>query len=160
MTHTALVILFGVLLLPGLAMVFMPFMPAFWYLLAIAAIFAAIDGLVHLTSVNLGVLAGMVVLSLFVDWSAGLLGAKVGGAAWRSLLYGVVGALLGVLMFPPLGAFAGLFTGVLIGELWRRRETAGAFRAASGAFIGVVTGMAINAVLALTFIVLFVVFAS
>lgn len=159
MTHALLAILFGALLLPGLAMVFVPFLPAFWYLLAVAALFGAIDGFTHLTLQNLAVLAGLFVASLIVDWSAGLLGARLGGAAWRSLLLGALGAFLGLLLFPPFGAFAGLFFGVACGELCRRRETSEALRAAAGAAIGTASGMLLNAAIALTFIVLFFVFA-
>ena len=75
MPHFAIIAVFVFLLLPGLAMVFVPFLPAFWYLLAVAAIFGAIDGFVHLTIQNFAALAGIFGVSLLVDWSAGLLGA-------------------------------------------------------------------------------------
>ena len=98
MTHTVLVIMFGLLLLPGLLMALIPMLPAFWYLLAAAALFGVIDGFTHLTAANLAVLGGIVAASIVVDWSAGLLGAKFGGAAWKRLLYGAAGE-------PPLVRF-------------------------------------------------------
>ncbi len=159
MPYIALVILFGLLLLPAVGMVFVPFFPAFWYLIALAAIFGAIDRFVHLTILDFAVLAAIFGISILVDWGAGLLGAKLGGAAWKSLLYGAIGAIVGFLIAPPLGVLPGLFAGVLWGELQRRRNAPSALRAASGALIGTVTGMAINAVLALTFVALFVAFA-
>lgn len=159
MTQTILTVIFGLMLLPGLAMIFVPFLPAFWYLLAVAAIFGAIDGFVHLTLQNFAVLAAIFGASILVDWSAGLLGARLGGAAWKSVLFGALGASLGFLLLPPLGVLPGLFVGVLLGELHRRRSAPAALRAAGGALVGVVTGMAINAMLALLFIVSFVLFA-
>src|SRR3989338_2311168 len=125
MTHTVLVIMFGLLLLPGLLMALIPMLPAFWYLLAAAALFGVIDGFTHLTAANFAVLGGIVAASIVVDWSAGLLGAKFGGAVGKSLLYGAAGAVLGLVMFPPLGMFAGLFIGVFVGELVRGRRERG-----------------------------------
>lgn len=159
MTHTLLLVLFGIIMVPGLLMAFVPMLPAFWYMLACAAVFGIIDGFAHLTLANLGVLFGLFLLSIAVDWSAGLLGAKLGGAGWKSLLYGVLGGVVGLFVFPPLGIFAGLFVGVVLGELARRRSREEAIKAAAGALIGSLTGIVINSFLALTFIVLFLFFA-
>lgn len=140
-------------------MVFVPLFPAFWYLIAVALVFGIVDGFIHLTLSNFLILMGLFLTSIIVDWSAGLLGAKFGGAAWKSLFYGAIGGGVGFLMFPPLGAFAGLFIGVLVGELVRTREAEHALRAAGGALIGSLSGMAINATLVLIFVALFFVFA-
>ena len=102
MTHTILIVLFGLLLLPGLLMTLVPMLPAFWFLLAVASVFAYVDGFVHLTLGNLGVLTLIFLLSVVVDWSAGLLGAKFGGAGWKSLLYGAAGSIFGLFVLPPL----------------------------------------------------------
>ncbi len=160
MTHTVLVVVFGFLLLPGLLMALVPMLPAFWYLLAVAALFAVIDGFTHLTAANLAALGGIVAASIVVDWSAGLLGAKVGGAAWKSLLYGAAGAVTGLALLPPLGMFAGLFVGVFIGELIRRQSERAAARAAAGALLGSLTGIVTNAALAVLFIASFVALAA
>lgn len=159
MTHTLLVFLFGFLLLPGLFMAFIPMLPAFWYLLAGASVFAFVDGFAHLTIMNLLVLGGIFLLSLLVDSGAGLLGAKLGGAGWRSLLWGMLGSFLGFFILPPIGIFAGLFIGVLLGELLRNRNHDHALRAASGALIGAMTGVILNGMLAILFVTLFVLFA-
>ena len=157
--HSILVFMFGGLLLPGLLMAFIPMLPAFWYLFSVSVAFALLDGLRHLTLSNLAVLAGLLLLSVMVDWSAGLLGAKFGGAAWKSLIYGMVGSFVGFFFVPPIGVFAGLFVGVCLGELIRKRSSAEAIKAATGALIGSITGVAINVLLALIFIALFVLLA-
>ena len=159
MTHLVLVVIFGFLLLPGLVMAFIPMLPAFWYLLAVSAIFGIADGFTHLTLQNLGILAVVLLLSVVVDWSAGILGAKFGGAAWRSLLWGMTGGLIGFLLFPPIGVFPGLFTGVFAGEIARRKDGAAALRAATGALIGSLAGVAVNTTFAVAFIILFLAFA-
>ncbi len=156
MTHFTLVFLFTLLLLPGLFMACIPMLPAFWYLLAGASVFALIDGFSHLTLSNLGILASLFTLSILVDWSAGLLGAKMGGAGWKSLLWGTLGSLIGLFIVPPFGVFAGLFIGVLVSELWRKRDQQKALRAASGALIGSLVGVTINVALACIFVMSFV----
>lgn len=159
MTHIILTAIFSILLLPALAMAFVPLFPTFWYLFTIASVFGVLDGFIHLTGSNVGILAGILVVSIAVDWSAGLLGAKFGGAAWKSLAYGALGGFIGFLLFPPFGTFVGLFVGVLMSELWRRKQGNQAVRAATGALLGTVVGMIINAALALSFIILFILFA-
>ena len=159
MSHTTLVIIFSLLLLPGLLMAFIPLLPAFWFLFAVALAFSVLDGFTHMTAMNLAALAGIFLLSAIIDLSAGLLGAKLGGAGWRSLLLGLGGGILGFLLLPPLGAFVGLFIGVVLGELHRRRSGTKALQAATGAFLGSIGGAALNIVLAVVFIVLFVFFA-
>src|SRR3989344_7169835 len=117
MTHSTLVLLFGLLLIPGFAMVFVPMLPGFWFLLAVVVLFALIDGFTHVTAGNFALLGVIFALSIIVDWSPGLLGAKLGGAAWKSLLSGGLGGFVGLLILPPLGTFLGLFVGVFLGEL-------------------------------------------
>src|SRR3989344_5556500 len=159
MTHGILVFIFGLFLLPGLIMAFVPMLPAFWFLFAAASVFALLDGFVHITTANLAVLAGIFALSIVVDWSAGLLGAKFGGAGGKSILYGLAGSIVGVFVFPPVGIFAGLFFGVLLGELRRRRTEKEAVVAAAGALAGSIAGVAINVILATAFIALSILFA-
>ena len=159
MTHSLLVALFTLVLLPALGMVFIPLFPTFWYLIAAASFFGFIDGFIHLTLANLIALGGVFLASIVVDWSAGLLGAKFGGAGWKSIFAGAIGGAVGFVIAPPLGAFAGLFFGVLVGEVLRRRKSTEAVRAASGALLGSLAGIIVNALLALAFIALFLYFA-
>ena len=159
MNHIFWTVIFTILLIPGAVMALVPMFPTFWYLLGMAAIFGALDGFIHLSVSNFVVLAAIFVLSILVEWSAGMLGAKFGGAGWRSLFWGAGGAFVGVLLLPPFGAIPGLFLGVLGSELYRRNNAPAAFRAASGALIGTVAGIALNLLLAAAFVVLFVIFA-
>ena len=159
MSHIVSVILFSVLLIPGAFMALVPMFPTFWYLIGMAAVFGALDGFTHLTTGNFLVLAGIFLLSIVVEWSAGFLGAKFGGAGWKSILWGAGGALIGLLLLPPFGAIPGLFLGVLGGELYRKQDGVSAFRAAGGALLGTLSGIILNTVLAAAFVVLFIIFA-
>lgn len=159
MEYILLVILFGILMLPGLVLVFIPFLPSLSYMVVVALIFALIDKFNNVTLENLLILAGIWLVGVAIDYFAGLLGARFGGASMRSVFSGAVGSLIGLVIFPPFGMFIGLFLGVLISELHRHRTGMQAFTAARDGLIGSAVGMGINFILAIVMIVLFFVFA-
>lgn len=135
----------------GIAMTFVPMMPALFYMLSLSFIFALIDGFVHLTWWNLTILFGIFVISFLVDTFSGILGAKYFGASKKAFYAGIIGLALGLIIFPPLGGLAGLFSGVLIGELLQARKSPEALRSAVGTLFGSVVGMIINSGLAIIF---------
>lgn len=159
MPEVILIIVFGILLLPGILFAFIPVIPALPYMFLVVLGYGLFDKFEHLTPTNLLILGGLALFSLLVGYLAGLLGARAGGASKKSLLYGLVGAVIGTFWFPPLGTIIGLFVGVLIGELTQLKGHLQAFRAATFSLAGTLIGIAINLLLALSFIVLFVIFA-
>jgi uncharacterized protein len=158
MIHVTLGIIFSLLLVPGIFLVFIPAFPSLFYMLFVAFIYGAIDTFVHLTWQNLIVLSIIFVLSVAVDWIAGTLGARLGGATLRSMMWGVFGTIAGIFVFPPLGGIIGLFVGIFISEIMLHREAYRSVKAATGGLIGVFAGMFINSGLALVFLILFVFF--
>ena len=150
-------ILFSALLIPGIFLVFVPFIPAIPYMMLVALVFK-LTGTGLISYANIGVLLSLTILSVLVDWSAGLLGAKYGGAHASSLIFGLIGAIIGVFVFPPFGGIAGLFLGILVAEYRRKRDSTHAVNAASGALIGTLVGMLVNFCIALIFAILFIIF--
>jgi uncharacterized protein YqgC (DUF456 family) len=63
-------------------------------------------------------------------------GARAGGASGWAIVAGVLLAVVGLILFPPLGALAGLALGILLVEGWRRRNMRQAVRATVGAMAG------------------------
>jgi uncharacterized protein YqgC (DUF456 family) len=159
MPYSVLVIIFSILLLPGIVGVVMPALPSIPYMFVIALIFGFIDKFTHLTVVNIIVLALITLVSLLVDYFSGILGAKYGGAAKQSMVFGMVGFLIGIIMFPPFGGFAGLFLGVLIAELIYFNDHIKAIKAATGGLLGTLFGMIINLLLSISFLGLFILFS-
>lgn len=159
MPYFLLVIIFSLLLLPGLLGVFLPLLPSIPYMFVVTLIFGLIDKFQHLTVVNLIILGIIALFSLLVDYFSGALGAKYGGASKKTLFWGIIGLILGLIVFPPFGGIAGLFLGVLVAELIQYKDHLKALKAASGSLIGSLTGMILNFLLALFFFVLFLVFA-
>lgn len=150
---------FSLVLFATACLVFIPLFPALSLMFALALAFVAFDQFLHISATGLAILAGIWILSVGIDYLSGILGAKYGGASAKSILWGVVGMVLGSLFFIPFGSFAGLFLGVLIAEFVAHNDRYKAFKAASGGVIGSLVGVAINALLAVTFLILFIIFS-
>ncbi len=155
----AILILASVFIAVGIPLALIPMVPALAYMFVVALLFGLYDGFTALTLGNLGILAGFIVVSFIVDNLAGVLGAKYGGAHARSLLWGILGGLLGTFVLPLFGSLVGLFVSVLVAELYYRKTNSQAFMAASGALLGAAVGIAINVLLGIGFLVTFVVFS-
>lgn len=85
----------------------------------------------------LGALALTALLALAVDWLAGIVGAKVGGASYRtSLLATAVGITL-IVPLGPVGPILGIGGTVFVLEVKRGRSREESVRAAGYAVVGV-----------------------
>jgi uncharacterized protein len=157
--HTTILVIASLLVAAGIPLAIVPMLPALSYMFVVALLFGLYDGFVALTAENLIVLASFVVVSVIVDNSAGLLGAKYGGAHGKSLLWGLLGAIVGTFAFPIFGSLVGLFVAVLLAEVYYKRTNRQAVRAASGALLGAAAGIAVNIVLGIVFLATFLVFA-
>jgi uncharacterized protein YqgC (DUF456 family) len=88
----------------------------------------------------LGVLTGLTVISLLLDFAATALGAKKFGATWRGAVGAVVGGLFGLLLVFP-GIILGPFIGALLFELLGGKELKAAASAGAGATLGLLLGI-------------------
>ncbi|MBM3882874.1 MAG: DUF456 domain-containing protein [Verrucomicrobia bacterium] len=87
----------------------------------------------------LGVLIGLMCLSLLLDYVAGLLGARKLGATWRGVLGAAIGAIVG-LFFGFVGVLIAPFLGAVLFELAGGREWREATRAGVGTVLGMLAG--------------------
>jgi hypothetical protein len=159
MPYWLLVTIFTILLLPGFAGVFLP-LPSLPYMFGITLIFGFIDQWQHLNYVELTILSFVMLVSFAAEYLTGLIGAKYGGATKISIVFGLVGMLIGLIVFPPFGGVAGLFLGILVSEFVTFRDHIKALKAASGGLIGTLVGMLVSLILAILYIVLFIVFVT
>lgn len=130
-----------VLLLMGLATIgsLLPVIPGAPLILLLAVAHRLYFGTAGAANWVLAVLAGLAVLSLLLDYLAGVLGAKKMGATWR----GMTGALLGGaagLFIGPFGLLLGPFVGATVFELVGGRDFQESSRAGAGALLGLVAG--------------------
>lgn len=158
MSYWLLVTIFVIFLLPGFAGIFLP-LPSLPYMFGITLIFAFIDKFQHLKLYELIILGILMLLSFLNDYFTGLIGAKYGGAAKISLVVGLIGTIIGLIMFPPFGGILGLFLGILAAEFIVFKDHIKALKAATGGLIGTLVGMLVSLILAIIYLVLFIVFA-
>jgi len=161
MAYYLIFILATILLIPGIFMSILPF-PGLLYMFVIALAAAFLDGFVHLTGFDMGVLGILTAVVIFVDLVSGLIGAKAGGAHWSSIVWGIVGLVIGsvVIPVPILGGIIGMFLGVLASEWHRTRDIRKANKAALGSFWGWLAGTGFKLTASVAFLVLFIVFGA
>lgn len=81
----------------------------------------------------------LTILSLVIDYLAGVLGARKLGATWRGVLGAVLGMFIGIFFSLP-GMIIGPFLGAVALEMLGGREFKDSARAGAGALIGVFVG--------------------
>jgi len=92
-------------------------------------------------SLKFMIITGLIVAGVtFIDYIIPALGAK----KWGGSRYGIIGALVGVVMglfiLPPFGFVIFPLLGALVGEVLNGANTNQAFKAAFGTFVGLLLG--------------------
>jgi len=156
---TLLYILAVLLVLVGLAGIFLPALPGIPLVFAGLLLAAFAGGFAQVGAGTLIALAVLTLLSVAVDYWATAVGAKRAGASRLAIIGAVVGTLFG-LFLGPLGLFIGPFLGAVAGELLhgRRLDQAGlgqATKVGFGTWMGIVFGIALKLMLALAMLGLF-----
>jgi len=150
----AITFLIGVAMLAGLAGTIVPWFPD------ILLIWGA--GLAYGLLVGWGTwgpwLFALMTLAALVGVAAEIAlstaGARVGGASGWGIAAGVLLAIIGLFVFFPLGALAGLVLGIVLVEGWRRRSMRKALQASAGAVVGWGASFIVKLGLALGMVVL------
>jgi len=79
---------------------------------------------------------------------------KFGGSNYGST-GSLIGMILGLFFFPPLGFFLGTLIGAFVGEMLNKQDVNIALKSAWGSFLGFVTGTVIKTIVAAMFAVMF-----
>lgn len=161
MDNSWIVVLFSLLLIPGIVGSFFPGVPGLLYMFFAALIYGAVSGFATLTTTNLVILASLVAVAMLIDLLSGIIGARQGGANSKSILSGVVGLVVGtfVIPIPVLGSFVGFFLGVFGAELMQHHSKHRAIRAATYGLIGTAIGTIVNVSVSIAFLICFIFFA-
>jgi uncharacterized protein YqgC (DUF456 family) len=88
------------------------------------------------SSTFLIIMAGLTILLTILDYVVPVIGAKKYGASKLGLWGSIIGILIGLFFFPPLGMLIGAIAGALAGELIAGKEVKKALRAGWGVFVG------------------------
>lgn len=153
----ALEIIFIALLFLGILLTALPAVPGMLYMFLLVLVYGIINSFETLEPWHFAIFGGLVILAGISDYASGLIGAKVGGANKKSIILGFIGLIIGLIAFPPLGLFIGLFLGVFLAELIQFKDHKKAIKTASFSFLGTISGMITNVVLAIIFFITFLV---
>lgn len=83
-------------------------------------------------------------LSLLLDYLVSLAGARKYGASRAGLWGSVIGMLIGMIFFPPLGIFLGALVGAVVTEVLVGKKTGEAMRVGWGIFVGNMVGIVVK----------------
>lgn len=75
-----------------------------------------------------------------LDYVVPVYGTKKMGGSKKGVWGSMIGLLLGLFLFPPIGIIVGPFVGAIVGEMMSGKQSAEAFRAGLGSFLGFLTG--------------------
>ena len=144
----------------GIVLACFPFVPALPYMFVIAAVYDVTTNFSVISVEQLIALGIIAALSIIVHQIAPIFGAKIGGARWKSLLWGALGAFIGTFILSPfIGSLLGLFLGIFISEIViEEKSEEKAWQSAKGALFGAISGIAINVFLSVVFLITFVCF--
>lgn len=133
---TTLTVFIGLVILTGLFGLLIPGFPGIviiWIATLGYGILVGFDtlGIVLFIVITLLMIAGVTVDNVLMG-----AGARMGGAAWRTVIIAVVAGVAGTLIFPPFGGLAAAPLAIFLVEYWRVRDGRQAWRATLGLAAG------------------------
>ncbi len=126
------------LLIVGLIGVIVPILPGIFMIWLGVLVYVWRDNFETLSLATFIFISLIVIVAGLSDIWLPIFGARKGGAAKRTILTGLLGAILGSFLIPiPLiGTIVGYAVGVLLGEYHKRRDWDAAWRASKGGLAG------------------------
>jgi uncharacterized protein YqgC (DUF456 family) len=146
----------------GLLGVFLPVVPGVGLIWIVALVYALAEEFATIDPATFAVLSALGVIGITSDLWTSQVGATAGGASWKSMLVGIVGATVGGLvglLFFGVGAIPGAILGALLCVVlmeWRQgRSWEQAGRAAGGWLLGCLLSSFVQAAIAVGMIGIF-----
>ncbi len=148
------IILAGLCIVGGLIGAFLPIIPGlpFSYL---GLLILHFSGVATFTTPFLIIWAIVIVAILVVENAIPAYTSKKFGGSNYGSTGSLIGMILGMLFFPPLGFFLGTLIGAFVGEYIYKQDFNVAVKSAWGSFIGFLTGTMIKAIVAAMFALMF-----
>lgn len=120
----------------GLVGVVVPLIPGTLLIWLSILIHAVANSFEAVTPLSFAIITVIALVTGTADFWMTLLGAKTGGASGRSILLGVLGAIIGSFILPLFGTIIGYALGVLWGEYQKHDDWDAAFKASVGGLAG------------------------
>jgi uncharacterized protein len=140
----------------GLIGTVVPVLPGSVLIFGAALLHAWVEGFQAVGWPTLLVLGLLAVIGTTADIWASSLGAKAGGASGWSVLAGLAGGLVGLILFSLPGAILGAILAVLLTETARLRDVKGAAKAGGGWMLGWLLSTVVHLSAGLIMVALFV----
>ena len=84
--------------------------------------------------------AALTIAVTVIDYLIPAWGTKKYGGSKRGIWGSIIGLILGIFFFPPLGIVIGPFIGAILGELSSGQDSTKAIRSGIGSFLGFIAG--------------------
>ena len=139
----------------GLVGIVVPMMPGIILIFAAAVAYAVFDGFQAVGWPTLIVLGVLMLVGTTADIWATSISAKAGGASGWSILAGLAGAVIGMLVLNLPGAIIGAVLGVLLVEMRRVGNLRQALKAGGGWLAGWLLAAVLQLILGLIMIAIF-----
>lgn len=115
------------------------------------------DGFEQISTHYLVILGVLTVISMLMDYVLVIWGGKLFGSSNKGALGAVLGSILGIFIFPPLGIIVLGFLGAMAVEYYQSRNPFQAGKAACGAVLGFFSGMLFKFALGLAMLISFII---
>jgi uncharacterized protein len=143
-------------MLIGLIGVIIPILPGVFLIWFGVLLYVWRDGFGTLSLATFLFISVLVLFAGLSDLWLPIFGARKSGAAKRTIFTGLLGAIIGSFILPLFGTVVGYILGVLLGEYHKRRDWAAAWQASKGGLAGWGLATAIQLVVGVLVIVLFI----
>jgi len=127
------------IMLVGVVGGLVPGLPSTPFVLGAAVLHRLYFGEASASWLVLGLMTGLTLLALLLDYLASMYGAKRMGATWKGIVGALLGATVGIFFNLP-GIILGPFIGATLFEMLGGREWEQATRAGVGAVVGIFVG--------------------
>lgn len=145
-----------IVMLLGVAGTLLPALPGTPLIFLAALGYGIYEGFSQVTPAALSILFVLMVISLAVDYFAGVLGAKKYGASRYGTWGSFIGGVAGVIMFSLPGLLIGPFLGAVTGEFISGRKPDEAFKVGLGTVLGLAGGAFVKLIIAVVMVAVFV----
>jgi uncharacterized protein YqgC (DUF456 family) len=156
LTNVLVLILAFLLMLVGLAGTVLPVLPGTILIFVGVLIYAFLEGFQAVGWPTLAALGLLTLVATTAELWASSVGAKMGGASGWSVLAGMGGGLVGLLVFNLPGAIIGAVLGVLVSEMVRVGDWQKALKAGSGWAIGWLISAVVQVAVGLAMMAIFI----
>lgn len=122
MSDGAVTVVFALLMVTGLIGVFVPVLPGLLFMLTVAVVYGLVVGFGAGGIAAITIIAVLAACGVVVGFVLPKRAAEAAGAARRSQLFGVFGAVVGFFVIPVVGLPVGALLGLLLGEYLDKRD--------------------------------------